>query len=104
MTKASEAFATKHDIAATAEDVARIRRALDRFYTAVETAEPVADTYIQLHVGEVVRAAFIKHNPLSGHAHGTAMTMAEMPEAWPPKYRASVAYHLAPLLDDVVNS
>ncbi|MDW9761626.1 hypothetical protein GOB02_18890 [Sinorhizobium meliloti] len=104
MTKASEAFGIRHDIAATAEDVARIRRALDRFYTAIETVEPVADTYIQLHAGEAVRGAFIKHNPLSGQAHGIAMAMAEMPETWPPKYRASVAYHLAPLLDDVVNS
>ncbi|MDW9543316.1 hypothetical protein GOA55_13935 [Sinorhizobium meliloti] len=104
MSKASEAFATKHDIAATAEDVARIRRALSRFYTAVETAEPVADTYIQLHTGDSIRAAFIKHNPLSGQAHGVSMAITEMPEAWPPKYRASVAYHLAPLLDDVVNS
>ncbi|RVN85121.1 hypothetical protein [Sinorhizobium meliloti] len=104
MAKASEAFAIRHDIAATAEDVARIRRALDRFYTAVETAEPVADSYIQLHAGEAIRSAFVKHNPLSGQAHGTAMAMEEMPEAWPPKYRASVAFHLSPLLDEVIDS
>jgi len=104
MTRASETFATKHDIAATAEDVARIRRALDRFYTAVETAEPVSDTYVQIHAGDPIRAAFIKHNPLSGQAHGVSMVLAEMPETWPPKYRTSVAYHLSPLLADAINS
>lgn len=104
MTKASEAFAARHDIAATAEDVTRISRALGRFYTAIETAEPVADTYIQIHTGDAIRSAFIKHNPLSGQAHGASMVLAEMPETWPPKYRASVAYHLSPLLEEVVNS
>lgn len=104
MTKASETFATRHDIAATAEDVARIRRALDRFYESIVAENPVSDTYAQLHAGEAIRAAFIKHNPLSGQAHGVSIVLAEMPEHWPTKYRASVAYHLSPLLDDVVNS
>ncbi|MDX0592405.1 hypothetical protein GOD07_25790 [Sinorhizobium medicae] len=103
MSKA-EAFATKHDIGATAGDVARIKAALQRFYGAVETVEPIADTYVQIHAGEAIRAAFIKHNPLSGQAHGAAMAMAEMPENWPTKYRASMAYHLAPLLADAINS
>lgn len=103
MTKADE-FAAKHDIAATPEDVARIRRALTKLYGAIEAANPVYDTFIQLHAGEAIRAAFLKCNPLHGQGHGVSMTLAEMPAHWPPKYRASVAYHLAPLLSDVVNS
>ncbi|MBY5585293.1 hypothetical protein [Rhizobium leguminosarum] len=98
------AFASKHDIAATAADVSRIRSALDRFYAAVAAATPVADSYIQIHAGEAIRASFLQHNPLSGEGHGVALTLAEMPAAWPPKYCASVAYHLAPLLDEVLNS
>ncbi|AWM24958.1 hypothetical protein [Sinorhizobium fredii] len=103
MSKA-EAFAAKHDIAATSEDVARIRRVLGRLYDAVEAIEPVADTYIQIHAGDAIRSAFIKHNPLSGQAHGAALALAEMPASWPTKYRASVAYHLSPLLEEVTNS
>ncbi|EJC75546.1 hypothetical protein Rleg10DRAFT_5820 [Rhizobium leguminosarum bv. trifolii WSM2012] len=101
--KASE-FAAKHDIAATAADVSRIRSALDRFYAAVAAANPIADFYVQLHAGEAIRAAFLKHNPLSGQGHGVAVALAEMPAAWPTKYRASVAYHMAPLLAEVINS
>ncbi|MBX5243275.1 hypothetical protein [Rhizobium sp. NLR3b] len=97
-------FATKHDIAATAADVSRIRSALDRFYAAVAAATPVADSYIQLHAGQAIRGFFLQHNPLSGQGHGVALALAEMPAAWPPKYCASVAYHLAPLLDEVINS
>ncbi|PDS68916.1 hypothetical protein [Rhizobium phaseoli] len=97
-------FATKHDIAATAADVSRIRTALGRFYGAVAAATPVADSYIQIPHGEAIRASFLQHNPLSGQGHGVALALAEMPAEWPPKYRASVAYHLAPLMDGVVNS
>lgn len=103
MTKADE-FAAKHDIAATAEDVARIRRALTKLYGAIEATNPIANTYIQLDAGEGIRKAFLKHNPLHSQGHGVAMVLAEMPSEWPPRYRASVSYHLAPLLDDVVNS
>ena len=101
---AAEAFANKHDIAATSADVARIRNSLLRFYEAVASTEPVADSYIQIHAGEAIRAAFLKHNPLSGQGHGVALALAEMPPAWPPKYRASVGYHLAPLMEGVINS
>jgi hypothetical protein len=40
----------------------------------------------------------------SDMAIDASIAMAEMPDHWPTKYRASVAYHLAPFLDDVVNS
>jgi len=99
----AEAFAAKHDIAATAEDVARIRRAIGKFYDAVEAVDAPRQGWIQLYDGPAIRAAFEKHNP-STPAHGAAMAMAEMPEHWPTTYRASVCYHLAPLLDDAVNS
>lgn len=99
----AEAFATKHDIAATAEDVARIKAALQRFYGAVETIDAPRRGWIQLHDGPAIRTAFEKHNP-STPAHGAAMAISEMPEHWPSTYRASVCYHLSPLLDDVVNS
>ena len=102
MTK-SEAFAAKHDIAATAEDVARIRRSLGKFYDAVEAIDAPRQGWIQIHDGPAVRAAFEKRNP-STPAHGAAMAMAEMPEHWPTTYRASVAYHLSSLLEEVVNS
>ncbi|NEJ73803.1 hypothetical protein GR197_25220 [Rhizobium phaseoli] len=104
MSRAAEAFAAKHDIAATADDVARIRRGLARLYAAVEAIELVSDAYIQLHAGEAIRSAFLKHNPVSGQGHGVAIALAEMPSEWPPKYRASVAYHLSPLLEEVINS
>ncbi|EPE98597.1 hypothetical protein [Rhizobium grahamii] len=104
MSSAAEAFAAKHDIAATGSDVARIRNSLQRFYEAVAAAQPVADTYVQQYHGDSIRAAFLRHNPLAGQGHGAAVAMAEMPSAWPTKYRASVAYHLSPLLEEVVNS
>lgn len=103
MTKASEAFAARHDIAATAEDVACIKAALQRFYSAVEAIDAPRRGWIQLHDGPAIRTAFEKHNP-STPAHGAAMAMAEMPDHWPTTYRASVCYHLSPMLDDVVNS
>jgi len=102
MTKA-ELFASKHDIAATPQDVARIKAALQRFYAEVEAIDPVRRGWIQLHDGPAIRSEFEKYNP-STPAHGAAMAMAEMPEHWPTTYRASVCYHLAPLLHDVVNS
>lgn len=102
MNKADE-FATKHDIAATQQDVTRIKAALQRFYGAVEAIDPVRRGWIHLHDGPAIRTAFEKHNP-STPAHGAAMAMAEMPEHWPSTYRASVCYHLAPLLDEVINS
>ncbi|MBY3255564.1 hypothetical protein HFO09_07640 [Rhizobium laguerreae] len=98
------AFASKHDIGATSQDVTRIRRGLARFYASVEALEPVSDAYIQLHAGEAILRAFLKHNPLSGQGHGVAIALSEIPQAWPPKYRASVAYHLGPLLEEVINS
>ncbi|WEX75062.1 hypothetical protein PYH37_000395 [Sinorhizobium numidicum] len=100
MTKA-EAFAAKHDIAATSEDVTRIRRALSRFYDAVEAIDPVRRGWIQLHDRPAIMTAFERHQ----HA-GTRRCngMAEMPQHWPTTYRASVCYYLAPLLADVVNS
>lgn len=99
----AEAFAAKHNIAATSEDVARIRLALGRFYQAVEAIDVPCDGWIQLHHGPAVRTALEEHNP-STPAHGAAMAMAEMPERWPTTYRASVAYHLAPLMDEVIDS
>ncbi len=103
MTAAAEAFAKKHDMAATTEDVARIKRHLSKFYEAVELIDRVRDGWIQLHDGEAVRKAFAKQ---FSHPTGfdAALAIAEMPVHWPTKYRASVAYHLAPLLDDVINS
>jgi hypothetical protein len=93
----AEEFATRHDVCATSTDVARIRRQLSRFYEAVEAIDRPFDSYIQLHRGEAVRTAFVR-------CMDASIAMAEMPDHWPTKYRASVAYHLAPFLDDVVNS
>jgi hypothetical protein len=103
MTAAADAFSKKHDMAATTEDVARIKRHLSKFYEAVELIDHVRDGWIQLHDGEAIRKAFAKQ---FNHPTGfdAALAMAEMPSAWSTKYRASVAYHLAPLLSDVVNS
>ena len=102
MTKA-EAFATKHNLCAVPEDVARIKRQLARFFDAVEEIEPLHDGYVQLYHGDAVRSAF-RTAMQSDMAVDAAIAIAEMPERWPTKYRASVAYHLAPLLDEVVNS
>jgi hypothetical protein len=99
----AEAFATKHSLCATPNDVARISRQLAKFFGAVETIDSPHRGYIQLYDGEAVRSAF-QSAMQSDMAVDAAIAMAEMPEHWPTKYRASVAYHLAPLLDDVVNS
>lgn len=102
MSKA-EAFAAKHRLSAVSDDVARIRRQLAKFYSAVEMIDPPRQGYIQLYDGASVRSAFTDAME-SDMAADAVIALAEMPERWPPKYRASVAYHLAPLLDDVVNS
>jgi hypothetical protein len=102
MTKA-EAFATKHSLCAATGDVARVKRQLAKFYAAVELIDPPRCGYVQLYDGEAVRSAFTAtmHSTMAIDA---AIAMAEMPEHWPTRYRASVAYHLCPLLDEVVNS
>lgn len=99
----AEAFAIKHNLCAVADDVARIKRHLAKFYAAVETIDRPRQGYIQLYDGASVRSAFSAAMK-STLAIDAAIAMAEMPEHWPTKYRASIAYHLAPLLDDVVNS
>jgi hypothetical protein len=99
----AEEFAARHGLEATQQDVARIRRQLARFFADVEAMEQPGDWYIQLYRGEAVRAAFTRALK-SSLAIDAAIAMAEMPGHWPTTYRASVAYHLAPLLDDVVNS
>jgi hypothetical protein len=103
MTAAAEVFAKKHDMAATTEDVARIKRHLSKFYEAVELIDRVRDGWIQLHDGDAIRKALAKQfNPPTGF--DAALAMSEMPTHWPTTYRASVAFHLCPLLDDVINS
>jgi hypothetical protein len=98
-----QAFAARHGLCAVAVDVARIKRHLAKFYAAVETIDPPCDGYIQLYHGEAVRSAF-QTAMKSNMAIDAAIAMAEMPVSWPTKYRASVSYHLAPILYEVVNS
>ncbi|MNV89871.1 hypothetical protein D3C71_1842020 [compost metagenome] len=81
----------------------RVKAQLSSFFSAVENIERPGNYYIQLNHGDAIRAELAKRSDLWG-GFGAAMAMAEMPEHWPTKYRASVAYHLAPLLEDVVNS
>lgn len=95
-------FASKHDMAAVPEDIARIKRQLAAFYRDVEAIDPPSDHYIQLYHGEAIRAALAKRDALWG-AFGAALAMGEMPEDWTTKYRASVAHALCPLLNDAVN-
>lgn len=96
-------FATRHHLCAVAEDVARIKRQLAKFFAAVELIDPPHSGYIQLYHGAAIRDAFTATMQTS-MACDAAIAMAEMPPTWPTKYRASVAFHLAPLLDEVVNS
>lgn len=102
MTTAQD-FAKKYDMAATDQDVARIKGQIGAFYSDVERIAPMLNHYIQLHEGKAIRAAIGKRDSLYG-AQGAVMAINEMPEIWGPQYRASVGYHLAPLLDEVVNS
>ena len=97
------AFATKHNITATPGDVRRIKAQLASLYSAIETIARPSDGYAQLFHGDAIRAEIASRSDLWG-GFGAAMAMAEMPDVWSTKYRASVAYHLAPLLGDVVNS
>ncbi|YCI04019.1 hypothetical protein M1D34_07275 [Ensifer sp. D2-11] len=97
------AFIEKHNLTAASEDVRRVKAQLSSFFTAVENIERPGNYYIQLYHGDSIRAELAKRSDLWG-GFGASMAMAEMPVTWPTKYRASVAYHLAPLLDDVVNS
>lgn len=97
------AFAARHNLCAVADDVARIKRHLAKFFAAVELIDPPHSGYIQLYDGEGVRSAFRK-TMQSNMAIDAAIAMAEMPASWPTKYRASVSYHLAPILYEVVNS
>lgn len=99
----ASAFATKHDITATSDDFRRINAQLKSLYAAIETIARPSDSYAQLDKGDAIRAEIAKRSDLWG-GFGAALAMAEMPEAWPTKYRASIAFHLAPLLDDVINS
>ncbi|MDE3825172.1 hypothetical protein I7F13_23695 [Sinorhizobium meliloti] len=99
----TETFAEEHNLCAIPADVARIKRQLRNFYSAVEKIDRPGHHYIQLHNGDSVRAALARQADLWG-GMGVSMVLAEMPETWSPKYRASVCYHIAPLLDDVVNS
>lgn len=97
-------FADKHNIAATEEDVARLKRGLSGFYAAVESINhPSAGGYIQLHHGQKIRNA-LNREMGDQLASTVAMVLDEMPSHWPPKFKASVAYHLSPLLADVINS
>ncbi|UGX87105.1 hypothetical protein [Phyllobacterium meliloti] len=109
MTNSAEAFEKKHNIAATRDDVTKIKNRLRKFYKAVETIDRPHDGYIQLYHGDAVRkAAESAFGASIGQTWTLAMDAAiairEMPEEWSTKYRASVAYHLAPILSDVVNS
>lgn len=97
------AFIEKHNITATPDDVRRIKAQLNSLYSSIETIARPADTYIQLFHGDSIRAEIASRSDLWG-GFGAAMAMAEMPASWSTKYRASVAYHLSPLLSDVVNS
>jgi hypothetical protein len=97
------AFSTKHNLTATSEDVRRIRAQLTSLYSSIETIARPSDSYVQLYHGDAIRAEIASRSDLWG-GFGAAMAMSEMPAHWPTKYRASVAYHLAPLLSDVVNS
>lgn len=96
-------FIKKHDLTATSDDVRRIKAQLTSLYSSIETIAGRSDGYIQLCHGDAIRAEIASRSDLWG-GFGAAMAMAEMPEAWSTKYRASIAYHLAPLLGDVVNS
>lgn len=96
-------FASRHNLCAVADDVARIKRQLTKFFSAVETIDPPHSGYVQLYDGAAIRSAFSATMQTS-MAYDAAIAMVEMPSTWPTKYRASVAYHLAPFLDDVVNS
>ena len=97
------AFATKHNITATSDDVRRIKAQLASLYSSIETNARPSDGNVQLYHGDAIRAEIASRSDLWG-GFGAAMAMAEMPEAWSTKYRASIAFHLAPLLGDVVNS
>ncbi|NRP70596.1 hypothetical protein ILFOPFJJ_01477 [Ensifer psoraleae] len=99
----ASAFAEKHNLCAVPADVARIKRQLRDFYSAVEKIDRPGHHYIQLHNGDAVRAALARQGDLWG-GFGAGIALAEMPANWPTKYRASVSYHLAPLLEEVVNS
>lgn len=99
----ASAFPTKHNIAATPEDVRRIQTQLSSLFTAIETIERPTDAYVQLDRGNAIRAELASRSDLWG-GFGAAMAMAELPAEWPTKYRASIAYHLSPLLDEVINS
>lgn len=96
-------FEKRHNIAATPDDVRRIRKSLTKFYAAVRVIDPLHDGWIQLHDGPAMRAAFEKHNTTTPAA-GVSIALDEMPMEWPPRYRALVMHHLARLLDEGVNS
>jgi hypothetical protein len=102
-TMTAAAFTTKHNLTATSDDVRRIKAQLTSLYSAIETIQRPTDGYVQLYNGDAIRAEIASRSDLWG-GFGAAMAMSEMPDQWSTKYRASVAYHLAPLLSDVVNS
>lgn len=100
---ASQDFAKKYNMAATDEDVARVKRELAAFYADVERIDPLLTHHVQLDDGQAIRAAIDKRSSLWG-AQGAVMAINEMPEHWGPRYKASVGYHLGPLMHEVINS
>lgn len=97
----------RYNIAATDEDCIRIRRSIEDFFNAVQELSPRAgspkhDGYIQLYHGEAIRSAFKSH--VNERAIYAAVVLDVLPDDWGYRYRASVAYHLAPIFDEVINS
>lgn len=101
--KVNSKFADRNGLIFKDYEPEKMNARLARFYRAVEKITgPLTDyswTGIDPSFGDAVRGAFKKR--LAGREltdfHMFGMVLQQMPRHWTPRYRASVAYFLAPL-------
>jgi hypothetical protein len=94
----------RYGVATTADDAARLARAIQLIFEKVDTEFGSHAGYVPAHVMiNAIEEHLQKSEKLLGQARFASILIDTMPATWSPMLKASFVYVLAPRLKDVLD-